>query len=71
MNQPFIQTATYGTVYIHCLTPFVMLLIPEKGTTAVHGCHRGQLPLPYLKIFFETAIFFKRLFDKLGESTSL
>ena len=46
------------------LDAFVTLLIPEKGKTAVHGCHGGQLPPPYLMIFFETAIFFslKRLF---------
>ena len=59
MNQPFIRTATYGTVYINLLLDaFVTLLIPEKGKTAVHGCHGGQLPLPYLMIFFGTAIFF-------------
>ena len=54
------------------LDAFVMSLIPEKGKTAVHGCHGGQLPLPHLMIFFGSAIFFlKRLFDKLGETTSL
>ena len=60
--------------YINLLLDvFVMLLIPEKGKTAVHGWHGGQLPLPYLMIFFGTAVFFflKRLFDMLGESTSL
>ena len=40
------------------LDAFVTLLIPEKGKTAVHGCHGGQLPLPYLMIFFGKAIFF-------------
>ena len=58
MNQPLYRLPNMEQYINLLLDAFVTLLIPEKGKTAVHGCHGGQLPLPYLMIFFGTAIFF-------------